>query len=356
MIALGISARSIATPRPPMQIPTMTKTRHIPFVASLGSLFGLLTVAVVMNRALPPQSADAPRSASHVAPAVAASASRIDAAAFLAPHFDRASQRTAEALEARTEEVRSFFLKAQRQTGGFAKTALGWSSKWAMLVDAVPFNGSGRHETFLRAEFERQVFSPDELAKAIEHAVIGFVGDLASIENRMLVDIRADLMVSEIDSTRLDIEGQQVGEAFRKIVATSAESAAWDAAGDVSTLVAAIVIERAVARALFGAARGTGTSAAVLGTGAATSCVSFGISMAVALVVDQILSRIWDWAMDPEGNLRASLNDHLRELGDAICDGNRDSEGLRSQLQQLATERASERRLAAHQLVNVSLR
>lgn len=323
----------------------MTHNRRTLLASSFGLTFGLAALVMVLTKPWNPKSADATAAPAEHPAAVATSARPIDIDAFLKPHLDRASTRTAAAVEARTEEVRSFFQKAQGQTEGFVTTALGWSSKWAMLVDAAPFNGSGRHERFLQAEFERQVFSAADLTKAIEQAVTGFVGDLTSIENRMLVDIRADLNASGIDVADHAPVGQQADETLRKILDTSATAAKWDAAGDVATLVAAVVIERAIARALSGAARTTGTSAAVLGTGTAASGVSFGISIAVALVVDQILSKVWDWAMDPAGNLQASLNEHLRELGDSICEGRGDGdrEGLRSQMRKLATERSAER-------------
>lgn len=275
---------------------------------------------------------------SHVA--AVSTAVPFDTAAFLKPHLDTATTRTDQAVELRIAEVRSFFSQAQQRTSGFAETALGWSSKWAMMVDALPFNGSGRQDAFLRAEFERQVFGSNDLTKAIQQAAAGFAADLASIENRMLVDIRADLSAKGIDSAIHGLDDNQLRETFHLMLATCRQAAATDVADDVAIFVTAVLVERIIAKALFGAVRKTGASAAVLGAGAATSWASLGTSMIVAVVVDQILSKIWDWAFDPVGHLQANLNEYLQSLGDAICEGNEDAGGLRSQLQQFAAERA----------------
>jgi len=322
----------------PIAMIKMPQPHHLP---------ALLPVVVAVSVAVSVVvSTHAPRNASRIdgSPgghlAAVSTATPFDTAAFLKPHLDTANTRTNQALELRIAEVQSFFSQAQQRTSGFAETALGWSSKWPMLVDALPFNGSGRQDAFLRAEFERQVFSPDDLAKAIQQAVAGFAADLASIENRMLVDIRADLSARGIDSAIHALDDDQLQESFRLMLAECRQAAATDAADDVAIFVTAVVIERIITKALFGAVRKTGASAAVLGAGAATSWASLGTSMVVAIVVDQILSKIWDWAFDPAGNLQANLNGHLQSLGDAICEGNDDAGGLRSQLQQFATERA----------------
>jgi hypothetical protein len=152
------------------------------------------------------------------------------------------------------------------------------------------------------------------------------------------------------------MDDQAIRETFHQILATSADYATFDADGDVATFVAAMVIERIFAKAMLCAAGRTGASATVLGAGAAASWASFGTSIAVALIIDQILSSVWDWAFDPEGNLKASLDSHLQELGTAICDGNGQSDGLRYQLQQFATQRSQDRDHALHELFFNQLR
>jgi len=277
---------------------------------------------------------------------------QFDAAAFLKPHLDAATKRTADSLDIRIGEVRLFFDAAQQRTAGFAKTALSLSSKWAMLVDAAPFNDSGRQAAFLKTEFERQVFSPDDLTKAIEQAIVGFTADLASIENQMLVDIRADLNAQGIVSVVRSFDDELFRETFRKILARCKRDAAIDTAGDVAIFATSIVIERIVVKVLFSAARKTGTSAAVLGAGAATSWASLGTSMIAAIIIDQILSKIWDWAFDPVGKLQANLNDHLQKLCDSVCGGREDRTGLRSHFEHLAAERNHYRELVLPELLN----
>jgi hypothetical protein len=58
-----------------------------------------------------------------------------------------------------------------------------------MLVNGASCKAPGRHERFFQEEFERQISSRNDLAKAIDRAVTAFVADLTSIGNQMFVDI-----------------------------------------------------------------------------------------------------------------------------------------------------------------------
>lgn len=85
-------------------------------------------------------------------------------------------------------------------------------------------------------------------------------------------------------------------------------------------------------------------SAGILGPGAAAAPETFGISLAVSLIVDAVVSWIWDWWADPRGKLAHELDNRLDELNRLLVDGSNDVKGLRSQLRDFARERAVLRR------------
>jgi hypothetical protein len=83
-----------------------------------------------------------------------------------------------------------------------------------------------------------------------------------------------------------------------------------------------------------------GVSAGILGTGTASSCATFGIGIVVAVIVDEIVSRVWDWYADPKGNLTTALDAKLDELHGLIVDGSEGVTGLRARLRQFAKQRS----------------
>jgi hypothetical protein len=94
-----------------------------------------------------------------------------------------------------------------------------------------------------------------------------------------------------------------------------------------------------------------GVSAGILGTGAASGWATLGIGVVVGLIVDQIVSWVWDWWADPRGNLAAELDKKLDEINRLIVDGSADVQGLRDRLKQFARERAAARRIAVLSLL-----
>jgi hypothetical protein len=63
---------------------------------------------------------------------------------------------------------------------------MGWRSKWTLVLDAMPFSEGKQHEAFLKDEFERRIFSTDELEQAIEQTIVDFLTEVRNIESEML--------------------------------------------------------------------------------------------------------------------------------------------------------------------------
>ncbi len=87
-------------------------------------------------------------------------------------------------------------------------------------------------------------------------------------------------------------------------------------------------------------------SAGILGVGTASSAETLGIGLVVSLLVDQIVSWVWDWWRDPVGDLTVKMNEKLDQIHGLIVNGVGISPGLRQRLEELSKKRAALRRAA----------
>lgn len=252
------------------------------------------------------------------------------------PHLRWAKQQSAQVLEGHLREIDAFFAEAKKNTPEFAERALSFSSKWRLVADHVPFTRGGRHEAFLRTQFEKHLFKPAELGAVIEQVVASYVAHLRSIEGEMLVKVRADVadfpetyLVAELDESAL---ATRYDDALSHALAATGGGVRSDVATQVVSLIAGEVLTQVAVK--------LGVSAGILGTGAASSWATFGIGAVVGLIVDQIVSWVWDWYADPVGSLAKQLDAKLDGLNRLIVDGSDDVQGLRARLRAYAADRA----------------
>jgi hypothetical protein len=66
----------------------------------------------------------------------------------------------------------------------------------------------------------------------------------------------------------------------------------------------------------------------------------------VAVIIDQVISWVWDWWSDPKGKMSEQLRQKLDEMQAAVMNGESQHPGLRESLQQLAKNRSKIRRQA----------
>jgi hypothetical protein len=249
-------------------------------------------------------------------------------------------------LEAQLVPLDRFFSDLKTRTPKFAGTMLGWGSKWRFVADKVPFTRGGRHEEFLRKNFNEQLFRSEDLTRLIEQVAQGYADALMSTENQMLVRMRAD--VGDLPTADLpgfaDPKTLQLAydEALDQVVARLGPEVRADVALFMVSLVAQEVVTQVAVR--------LGVSAGVLGTGAATSWATFGIGLVVCVIVDQIICWAWDRWTDPKGQLAAEMNTKFDELHRLLVDGEPKHPGLRARFQELALERGKVRRQAVASL------
>lgn len=258
------------------------------------------------------------------------------------PHLDWADQQAARALDEHLKEVDRFFAANKQNTRKFAERVLGWSSKWRLVADHVPFTNGDRHPAFIRSEFEEHLFTPAQLADLVEQVVASYLAHLRSIEGEMLVRLRAD--VADFPETypiaRLGPAGLEAE--YGQAVAQALAAAGSGLRSDIGTLL----VSEIAGEVLTQVAVRLGVSAGILGTGAATSWATLGVGLVVGLIVDQVVSWVWDRYADPIGSLTTQLDGKLDEIRRLIVEGPDGAQGLRRRLKSCADQRARVRESA----------
>lgn len=263
------------------------------------------------------------------------------------PHLLSAEQAADRAIEEHIKSINAFFEDAKQGTRPFAADALGWSSKWKMVADCVPFTSGERHSQYLREQFQKHIFSEAQLVDNMEKVVQNYIQSIQSIESKMLVDLQSDTAefaetypISQLDEAMLK---EKFDEALARSIAAAGNDIRADVAKETVSIIAASILTQVAVR--------LGVSAGILSAGAASGWATFGIGVVAGLIVDQIVSWTWDWWADPRGSLAADIDLKLSEINDLIVNGAPGVEGLRARLGRHARERAVLRREAVLSLL-----
>ncbi len=274
-----------------------------------------------------------------------------------APHLVWAQRECGLRLYQELTPVEDFFRDAKRNAPAFSKVALSWSSKWRLMADYVPGTKGGRHEKYLREEFERLLFTPAQLEQVITRSIRSYQLQIESIENEMLVRLRAgardfpdNYQLAAISKDELQTNYER---AIARVIAKSQSDFARSASGEVVSLIAGEVLTQVAIR--------LGISAGILGTGAAASPYTLGVGLVVGVIVDQLVTWVWDWAADPKAELTKELNKKFDEIRGLIIDGpaadkdGKQESGLRARLRTYAEQRGEVRRQAVLEMLEARM-
>ena len=273
---------------------------------------------------------------------------RQQALARVQPELDRADALTKAAVLEHVAAIDAFFEDAKRRTPRFGKKILGWSSKWRLVSDKLPFTRDDRHAQFLARTFDRELFSGPQLTAEVQRLVDNYTATLAGIENQMLVRMRADLADLPPAALPRFVDDATLAAAFERAMTEATARVSADFRADVTRETVSLVVGEVLAMA----AVRLGVSGGLLAAGAGSSWATFGIGLVVAVIVDQIISWVWDWWADPVGDVSAKMNGKLDEIRRLIVEGDGASAGLRGRLTELGEKRDKLRRRALAGIVN----
>lgn len=223
------------------------------------------------------------------------------------PYIDQADQRAHDAVDESLGELNAFFEQANTNARPFAETAFSMGTKWRLMVDFVPFTKGNRHEEYLKAKFNEMVFSDEQLVKVVKDTVADYLRRLENIDNKMLVDIRADLPDIAEGSILQTLDEQRLLETYREMIEKVRRLYASKSANDIGANAVSFAAGEITSQVLGQIAVRLGISSGILVSGAGSSLVTLGIGQVVAFIVDYIIAIIWDWYADPKGNLAADI-------------------------------------------------
>jgi hypothetical protein len=263
--------------------------------------------------------------------------------------LDWADAQTRSSADEHLRAIDRFFDEVKGRTPRFAEQILGWSSKWRLVSDKLPFTRTDRHARFLDKTFRDELFSPEQLTDAIDGVIRDYTDAVAGIENRMLVRIRAD--VGDLEPAALPpafADETKLRAAFDEAMHAALDRTRADLRADVTreavSLVAGEVLTMVAVR--------LGVSGGILAAGAGSSWATFGVGLVVAVIVDQIVTWVWEWWRDPQGDVTRTMNTKLDEIRRLIVEGDgAAAPGLRQRLDELATRRDTVRRAAMAEMI-----
>lgn len=265
------------------------------------------------------------------------------------PSLDWAHEESLLAVNDELHGLSAFFQQAKTRTPQFADAVMSWGSKWRLLVDQVPGTTGERHREFIREKFAETLFDEESLTHAVEQVIRGYADKTQSLENEMLVRMRADVEDLPAASLAALSRGESLSAAFQEAIDRAMHGTSDGLRADVATLVVAVMAEEVLAQA----AVRLGVSAGILGAGAGSSWATLGVGLAVGVIIDQIVTLVWEWWADPQGSLTQEVDARLDDLHRAIVEGDAEHPGLRPQLLEFARARDALRREAIDQMVGL---
>ena len=236
--------------------------------------------------------------------------------------------------------IEVLFSKAFDNVPSYSKSILGWRSKWNLVLDKLPGNDKDRHERYLKEQFEQQIFTPVQLESAVRQAVRERLIQVRDIENQMLIRIRADIEglpeLAQLDALGAD----QFENRFQQAIAQASEVVSEDLSSNIESQLVSLVAGEVMAQVAIR----MGVSAGILSTGASSGWATFGVGLVAGVVIDQLVTRIWDWWSEPEVELSFQISKQLSLVHDLICRGDSSSTGLDGRFRQWTNERDQIRR------------
>ncbi|MCR5164372.1 MAG: hypothetical protein K6C40_10175 [Thermoguttaceae bacterium] len=263
-------------------------------------------------------------------------------------HLDVAEQKSIDAATKAEEELHEFFDAAKQNSRRFAEHALGWGSKWRAVSDMMPFTRDDRLKEYITKRFHEDIFSPSDLENVLQDILALYLKDVESIENEMLVNIQQDVPDLPSSSIMRTTPPESLNSIFQTMLVQTAKSTHSDVARcvgreAVSFIAGEILGELAVQMA---------ASAGILTAGGSSAAMTFGIGLIAAVIVDQVVTWIWDWYADPKGEVADAICAQIDNMERLIIQGDGKTPGFREQLLKINQERTEIRKKTIEKMIH----
>lgn len=167
----------------------------------------------------------------------------------------------------------------------------------------------------------------EDLENLVRHVLQSMAAEIESLESDLLVNLEADLQDLSGDpalTPSTTAPNQDLHLVTARLEQQVTTSLRCDIGRELAAYAAGEVVSVGMGR--------LGVSAGIPGAGTGSSWANLGIGLLVGLVIDEIVSRIWDWWADPVGQLSAAVQDELKAVEARLVEGDADWPGLRKVL------------------------
>jgi hypothetical protein len=244
------------------------------------------------------------------------------------PLLEQANRQAAQALGKHLASIHAFLEQRKPGARAFAERMLGLRGKWEIVKAQISSGGDQEYAAYLDQAFRESVFIPDDLEQAVASAVRGYLAELESIEDELLVRLRADLGDDELPRTV--IPALDSDQALRSHYRALSQRVAQDLRSDLAIVAgrelflwqATNVATDLTLKAGAAVAARLGVSGTILAAGAASTWRTLGVGLVVAFVLDAVVNRIIKAAgYDAEERVAQRVAETLGDLGRTITDG-----------------------------------
>lgn len=230
--------------------------------------------------------------------------------------------------------VRDLFGQARQGAHAFAEDALGWESKWKLVSDYVA--SRDEHAKFLQAQFSKRLFSPEQLEKAVECSIRGYMKHLDDVDSQLLVFLQTDLSDLPPEKFGPGIDHGAIPRLLDEAMREARKAAEADFRGTVGREIVSLV----AGEVLSAVAVELATSSGILGAGAVSGTVTFGAGLVVGVIADCTVCWAYDKLYDPLGELTKRVNEQLDQVEQMIVVGTSKQPGLQKRLQDYSLRRS----------------
>lgn len=246
------------------------------------------------------------------------------------------------------QPVQEYFHRTFARADAFAGEVLSFSGKWKYAKSKLQ-SGDKEYAKWIEAELTRTLLDPHEMQDVIKTSAQQYLEEINAEENRLLVKLSQDVFAMPEFASLHMISAEQVKKCFDGSLAEVSKELSKAIGRETGTFVASeiamMVLSRVIGRLTI--------SGVVIGGGAALSPESLGLTLAAAVVVDYVVTKIWNMFSNPEKEIAEKVKQQLYELRNQVLWGenNKDDDGLLYELNRIATDRDSLRSSAIKNMI-----
>ncbi len=248
------------------------------------------------------------------------------------PLLSKADRQAALSLDKHLASIHTFLDEHKAGSKDFAEQLMSLRGKWELVRSGI--GNASDYAVFLQEVFAEHLFPMEELEKVVEAAIRSYLAELESIDDELLVRLRADLADDELPRTVIPALGSD--EAFRSHYRELSRRVAQDLRTDLAFVAvrelflwqAGNVAAELTMQAGAAIAARMGISSTILAGGAASTWETLGVGLVVGFVLDAVVNQIIKAAgYDAEEKIARRVEETLSVLGRTIGDGDPEARG-----------------------------